>query len=133
MAEQIRPTMEIINTGRKFGEFEMVGGWVYTRPLRRILLKNGVQLSVQASSTHYCSPRNDVGPWVEVEVGVFNKRSPIRSFGRVERQGKWRDPSGWWLYAYVPLNVVEAYIQKAGGIVGDIEWSKPEPEEEIVE
>jgi hypothetical protein len=36
---------------------------------KRIYCKDGYNLSVQASATHYCSPREDFGPWYEVEVG----------------------------------------------------------------
>jgi hypothetical protein len=32
-------------------------------------LKNGATISVQASETHYCTPRNNEGPWAEFETG----------------------------------------------------------------
>lgn len=36
---------------------------------RLIVCRDGFSLSVQASHTHYCSPKNDTGPWTTVEVG----------------------------------------------------------------
>ena len=33
-------------------------------------LKNGGTISVQASDTHYCTPRNNEGPWTEFETGT---------------------------------------------------------------
>ncbi len=32
-------------------------------------LKNGGTISVQASETHYCTPRDNTGPWTEFETG----------------------------------------------------------------
>ena len=35
----------------------------------RIVCADGHTLSVQASETHYCTPRDNRGPWTHVEVG----------------------------------------------------------------
>lgn len=34
---------------------------------------DGFTMSVQASRSHYCTPRNDVGPYTAVEVGFPSK------------------------------------------------------------
>lgn len=36
---------------------------------KRVTCPDGFTVSVQASENHYCSPRNDSGPYTEVEVG----------------------------------------------------------------
>lgn len=69
----------------------------------RILCADGVQYSVQASRGHYCSPRNDVGPYTAVEVWCR------RSSG-----GKWHtdDPEGW-----VALEKINRRIHRHGGAI----------------
>lgn len=46
----------------------MVAGIVllHLRPL--LVCRDGFTMSVQASHTHYCSPRNDYGPYTHVEI-----------------------------------------------------------------
>ena len=36
-------------------------------------LKNGLEISIQASHMHECTPKDDAGPWSSVEVGYPNK------------------------------------------------------------
>jgi hypothetical protein len=38
-----------------------------------IKMKSGLEMSVQASRTHYCTPRSDFGPYDRVEVGFPNR------------------------------------------------------------
>jgi hypothetical protein len=76
-----------------------------------IICTDGTKLSVQASRVHYCSPRADEGPWTSVEVfctvGRKGGRVAIPSFG----SGGTEDPYGW-----VPVDKVNAYIHKHGGL-----------------
>lgn len=69
-------------------------------------------MSVQASSHHYCSPRNDVGPWTAVEVGFPNKTIP-----ELEQYGEKESP----VYCWVPIELIEKIIEDNGGM-GDDEW-----------
>ncbi len=65
-------------------------------------------LSVQASWTHYCSPKDNVGPYTLVEVKVSNGPHP-RAF--IEHSGR-RPSDG--VYGWVPVSVVEAVIERDG-------------------
>jgi len=86
----------------------------------RIMLKNGITLSVQASSFHYCEPRTDeLEHWEDyesVEVGFI--------LDQVEKEVK--PPQSWVLYAPhqqlpsdiyadVPVSVVKDFISDNGG------------------
>lgn len=81
-------------------------------PVRpHIVCANGTRLSVQASRHHYCTPRDDSGPWSAVEVWCIEAWTgrPIRptSFG----QGGGDNP-----YGYVPVSAVNRFIKRHGGV-----------------
>ena len=71
---------------------------------------DGFTMSVQASSLHYSSPRNDVGPWDEVEVGKISQIEPIL-WQYAEENGNWLET----VYPFVPIKVVVAVIEAHGG------------------
>ena len=80
----------------------------------KIVCVDGTTLSVQASSTHYCSPRDDEGPYYEVEVGYPSIRP--------EPWDQWREycedsdnPTDT-VYGWVPIELVHALIALHGGI-----------------
>lgn len=76
-----------------------------------IVCKSGLKMSVQASKNHYCSPRNDVGPWTAVEVGF-----PSRLIPELEQYaGDWESPTNT-VYGFVPIHLVEKIIQDNGGL-----------------
>lgn len=78
---------------------------------REIACKSGLRLSVQASSSHYCSPRNDVGPFSEVEVGFPNRVvQELLPFAEDAEE-----PTRT-VYAWVPVDLVERVIADNGGI-----------------
>jgi len=60
-------------------------------------------MSVQASAGHYCEPRNDVGPYVSVEVSS-NGSEPLLE----------ADAAG--ISGWTPAKVVMDIIVKHGGI-----------------
>lgn len=76
-----------------------------------ITCKDGTALSVQASDAHYCSPKDDNGPWTSVEVWCIRAPSGRtvhpRSFGNGGRS----DPYGW-----VPVEIVDKFIKRHGGL-----------------
>lgn len=76
----------------------------------RLRCKDGYTVSVQASEFHYCTPRNNTGPYTKVEVGYPSSED--------EELGHYGD-DGWGsdVYAYVPVEVVVAIINKHGGLV----------------
>lgn len=82
------------------------------RLVRTLKCKNGLSLSVQASSSHYCSPRNDIGPWCEVEIGFPSER--VEELMPYAENSD--DPCGT-VYAYVPIEIVEHVVESHGGLV----------------
>jgi len=67
--------------------------------------KDGTTLSVQASAFHYCSPRNNTGPYTSVEVWCIPFDTIVTEF-EYEVDG----PSG-----FVPIELVAKFIDNHGG------------------
>lgn len=82
------------------------------RQVRPIKCADGLELSVQASTTHYCSPRDSAGPWTAVEVGFPTER--VEEL--MEYADNPDDPTQT-VYGWVPVEVIEAIVEKHGGIV----------------
>lgn len=66
--------------------------------------KDGTTASIQASKYHYSEPREDFGPYTEVEV--WKATAPVTEFDYSDD-----DPS-----AYVPIEQVVQFIDNHGGI-----------------
>lgn len=75
----------------------------------RVVCADGYELSVQASSMHYCTPREDwpAGGWTSVEVMAQEVPAHWAEYGGDSD-----------IYAYVPLEEVVAFIQSHGGLAG---------------
>jgi hypothetical protein len=86
---------------------------------KRIVCADGFSLSVQATHGAYCSPRNNTGPWHEVEVG-FPSAAPELIMNRAEDPEK---PTKT-VYGYVDIELVEQLIDMHGGIVHQEEVAK---------
>lgn len=85
----------------------------YVKPqFRRIVCKDGETLSVQASELHYSTPRQNKGPYSEVEVGYPSVQPPETWKEFCE---DWDKPTQT-VYGYIPVNLVEEFIQAHGGI-----------------
>lgn len=86
----------------------------------RTFFNNGGSVSIQASSTHYCEPRNDKGPYWEVEVGYPSEGTelPEELLDYEESRVKGFDPYKS-IYAYVPTSVIKKMIEMNGGVRGD--------------
>ena len=95
---------------------DYVNEWLSRHPEERIAprlqCKSGLTLSVQASMWHYCTPRNNTGPWHHIEVGY-----PSRTLRTLSR---WRDGKSS-VNGYVPVERVNAIIARNGGI----DWDAP--------
>lgn len=83
-------------------------------PAKRIVCASGAILSVQASETHYCTPKANEGPYVSVEVwggGLTpDNQAALSGNGRVA--GEFEDsPVGW-----VDTAVVIEVINHEGGV-----------------
>ena len=73
---------------------------------------DGVTLSVQASAFHYCTPRNDIGPWTEFEVGFPSVCPPDSWKEYCEDWGRPTDT----VYGRVPQELIWEFIELHGGI-----------------
>lgn len=85
-------------------------------PAPMIICMDGFKMSVQASASHYCSPRNNDGPYSHFEVGFPSQRdSLLEKYG--ERIDDPENPDKVYddVYPMVPLIVVLAVISSHGG------------------
>jgi hypothetical protein len=78
-----------------------------------IVCADGFKLSVQTGECMWCTPREDRGPWMDVEVGVFQ--------GRIEgwedhHSGCEENGQDFQCYGYVPVEKVWALIEAHGGL-----------------
>ena len=79
----------------------------------RIECADGFSLSVQVHSGAYCRPRDGVGPvWYAAEIGFPSERpnDAVMAFAETPE-----DPTGT-VYAYVPMNLIDALVAEHGGI-----------------
>ena len=78
-----------------------------------LVCRDGLKLPIQASSYHYCSPRNHVGPWDSMELGFPSKPVP--------ELRKWRQdlgddyPDEECVFGWVPVDMLLKTIEKHGG------------------
>lgn len=77
---------------------------------RRIKCVDGFSLSVQATAAAYCSPRENLGPWYEVEVG-FPSAAPEFIMSYAEQPEIPTET----VYGYVDIDLVEKLIDTHGG------------------
>ncbi len=68
-------------------------------------------LSIQAGRTHYCTPRDDLGPWRTVEVG-YPDAAILALLPFAEDAGRPTDT----VYGYVPIDIVSQVIADHGGL-----------------
>jgi len=84
------------------------------KTLKPVYCTDGTSLSIQASRNHYCFPRNNEGPYTQVEVG-FPSVKPPESW-REYCDGNFDLKPCDTVYCYVPLKVVSEFIEQHGGI-----------------
>lgn len=85
-----------------------------------LLLADGTTLSIQASSTHYCSPRktlNDYNEFEEFEIGF-----PIVEIEEIKEYAE--DPSDYTgtVYGWVPKDVIDQVVKYRGGVTCSISF-----------
>ena len=78
----------------------------------KMVCKDGFTMSVQASRTHYCQPRQDEGPWNQVEIGFPSDKEPLLHDWAKDSSKPTKT-----VYGYVPVEIVDAVIAKHGGLV----------------
>lgn len=83
----------------------------YKENAKRIELNDGESISVQASGFHYCSPRDNAGPYYAVECGYPSVRPQEEMMEYVENYDEPTET----VYGYVPIQVVQDFINLHGG------------------
>ncbi len=77
-----------------------------------VVCADGFSMSVQASETTYCNPRDNMGPYIEAEIGFPSAKEELIM--------RWADDPGQpteTVYGYVPRQVILNVIAKHGGMV----------------
>ena len=89
------------------------------RFFERVQCADGFSMSVQAGSGMYCSPRDDDGPWTEVEVGFPSAKEPaLKEYAEDPDAGLDKNGHVSTVYGWVPMETVLAIIESHGGQVG---------------
>lgn len=81
----------------------------YRSHMPKLYLKDGVSVSVQASTLHYCSPKNNTGPYTHVELGYIEGCEIPAAFM------EYGEPDSS-IFAFVPMYLIEFFIAAHGGI-----------------
>ena len=90
----------------------------YTQLCKKLLCKDGTELSIQASSYHYCNPRldsinNTYGDYSSFEIGFPTKQIDcLLSYAEQPE-----DPTNT-VYGRVPISIIEEAVEACGGIIG---------------
>lgn len=88
---------------------EIIPGYFHKEQAKVVVCADGTSLSVQASEMHYSTPRNNQGPYSEVEVWcIRNMPAPIKEIEEFPYSDD--EPS-----AYVPIEAVAQFIDAHGG------------------
>jgi len=88
-------------------------GYAYRQITKKAKCADGFTMSVQVSSGHYCSPRiDDAKTYESVEVGYPSTAEELL-MPYADESDRPTDT----IYPYVPVEVVDAVIEKHGGLV----------------
>jgi len=100
---------------QKHKKLEHYSGYTFRRLAPRMLLGDGVTLSVQVSHTHYCDPReDDAFIYMGAEIGY-----PSQDMGpEFSEYAEDAENPTQTVYGYVPVYLIDRYITAHGGIVG---------------
>lgn len=69
-------------------------------------------MSVQASAYHYCTPRNNTGPYTAFEVGYPSEMEELLLPYAEDKEHPTDTVYGW-----VPAEVIDKVIEKHGGFI----------------
>ena len=79
----------------------------------RVICKDGFQISIQASGTCYCEPKNNYADeYKSVELGYPSEKEDL-----IMEYAEDKDDPTETVYGYVPVEVVDEMLKKHGGIV----------------
>jgi hypothetical protein len=77
----------------------------------RIVCNDGFNMYVQGSAGHYCNPRKTQDWYNSLEIGFPSEEEPlINQYAETEHD--WTGT----VYGYVPIETIQAVIEKHGGI-----------------
>ena len=80
----------------------------------RIVCDDGFSMSVQGSTTHYCSPRESQDWYDSMEVGFPSEEEPL-----INQYAEDSNDYTGTVYRYVPIEIIQEVITKHGGIDTD--------------
>lgn len=72
------------------------------------------EMSIQASEFHYCYPKDDYGPYTQVEVAVFDKDGERTKEDALKDYADCLDDDHQPVYGYVPYGTVTDLLKKDG-------------------
>jgi len=88
---------------------------------KTVVCADGFSMSVQASKTSYCEPRDDHGPYLSCEVGFPSSYD----FYLIKYAEDKDEPTGT-VYGWVPAHVVRMCIDAHGGMIkGELPQFEP--------
>ncbi len=83
----------------------------HMRVIGPLVCADGFTMSVQASAGHYCTPRDNTGPYTHFEIGFPSQEEP-----ELMQYAESPDEPTETVYGWVPVEVVTAVIVKHGGL-----------------
>lgn len=104
-------TNKMLQLHVKSGTTTVFGGWSSRSAAAPLTCKDGFKVSVQASNFHYCTPRDNKGPYSTFELGFPSEKQECL-MPYVEDAD---NPTGT-VYSQVPKMVVLDLINSHGGI-----------------
>ena len=110
--EWLKETFQV----KRYGEYEIAS------IRHKITCNDGFSMSVQASDGHYCNPRRNLpdGDYSTAEIGFPSAVEELISEYAEDSSDLTET-----VYGYVPIEVVDAVIQKHGGIsTGKETWGE---------
>lgn len=110
-----RMTGRVVTTNEYLTESRKAGGVSRYFPLApRIVCKDGFSISVQANCGSHCTPRDNQGPWIDVECG-YPSAAPHLIMSYAEDPDNPTET----IYPHVPVALVDDLIAEHGGMVED--------------
>lgn len=103
--------MDTVNDFLRLTRRVKKSGMLYKRP--RVVCKDDFGVSIQASSTHYCTPQSD-----EENINFKNVELayPSRKDDLILKFAENRDNPTSTVYPQVPIEIVNQLLEKHGGI-----------------
>ncbi len=89
----------------------------------RVVCADGASVSIQAGAGVYSIPRDNVGPYTHVEAG-FPSVDPPPSWREYAEADGWMTPCDT-VYAYMPYDCVDEFINVHGGLMEGFEFELP--------